>query len=67
MQLPHVQDTDADVPHPREARGATRSTWERVPLTADIELHLRRPLTREHNRAAERLIELARQLFQEEV
>ena len=49
-----------------DARSALRSTWERIPVTSDIELHLRRPLTREHNRLAERLLEFARQLFQEE-
>ncbi|HJU66734.1 MAG TPA: MerR family transcriptional regulator [Gemmatimonadaceae bacterium] len=44
----------------------TRSNWERVSLTPDIELHLRRPLTREQNRSVERLLEFARELFAEE-
>ena len=43
-----------------------RSTWERVTLTPDIELHVRRPLTRDENRSVERLLELARELFAEE-
>jgi DNA-binding transcriptional MerR regulator len=43
-----------------------RSNWERMTLTPDIELHVRRPLTREQNRSVERLLELARELFAEE-
>jgi DNA-binding transcriptional MerR regulator len=44
----------------------TRSTWERLTLAPDIELHVRRPLSREQNRLVDRLIETARQLFAEE-
>ena len=43
-----------------------RSHWERLALTPDIELHVRRPLTREQNRSVERLLEFARELFAEE-
>jgi DNA-binding transcriptional MerR regulator len=44
-----------------------RSQWERIPLTPDVELHVRRPLTREANRRVEKLLDLARQtLLQEE-
>lgn len=43
-----------------------RSTWDRIPLAPDIELHIRRPLSREQNRQVERLIEAARDLFAEE-
>jgi len=35
-------------------------------LTADVELHVRRPLTREKNRFVERLLELASKLSMEE-
>jgi DNA-binding transcriptional MerR regulator len=45
---------------------STRSTWERIPLAPDVELHIRRPLSREQNRQVERLIETARDLFAEE-
>lgn len=45
---------------------ATRSTWERVPLSPDVELHVRRPLSREQNKLVERLLESARRLFEEE-
>lgn len=44
----------------------TRSNWERMTLTTDVELHVRRPLTREKNRFVERLLEHARQLSMEE-
>src|ERR671914_1955216 len=44
----------------------TRSTWDRIPLAPDVELHIRRPLSREQNRQVERLIEAARVLFTEE-
>jgi predicted transcriptional regulator len=43
-----------------------RSQWERVVLHPDVELHIRTPLTRHHNKRVERLIALARQLFEEE-
>ncbi len=39
-----------------------RSTWEHVVIAPDIELHLRRPLSRRDNRMVERLIAFARQL-----
>jgi DNA-binding transcriptional MerR regulator len=45
---------------------ATRSTWERIPIAPDVELHVRRPLSREQNRQVERLLEAARDLFAEE-
>jgi hypothetical protein len=37
---------------------AGRSQWERVPLTSDVELHVRRPLTRDANRRVEKLLDL---------
>ncbi|MGI8929247.1 MAG: MerR family transcriptional regulator, partial [Candidatus Limnocylindrales bacterium] len=43
-----------------------RSQWERIPLDPDVELHIRRPLTRQHNKRVERLITIARQLFEED-
>lgn len=47
-----------DAPFPQE-----RAQWERLTLTEDIELHVRRPLSREHNRRLERLLEAARQIL----
>jgi DNA-binding transcriptional MerR regulator len=44
----------------------TRSQWDRVSLAPDIELHLRRPLSRHQNRRVERLIAIARELLKED-
>ncbi len=43
-----------------------RGTWERIALHPDIELHVRRPLSRIQNKRVERLISIARQLLEEE-
>jgi DNA-binding transcriptional MerR regulator len=43
----------------------SRSLWERLPLAPDVELHVRRPLTRETNRRVEKLLDLARRIFEE--
>ncbi len=43
-----------------------RGTWERIALHPDIELHVRRPLSRLQNKRVERLISIARQLLEEE-
>ena len=43
-----------------------RSQWERIVLAPDIELHLRRPLSRSHNKQVERLVTIARELLEED-
>ncbi|MBA2684860.1 MAG: MerR family transcriptional regulator [Gemmatimonadaceae bacterium] len=43
-----------------------RSTWERIPLTPDIEVHVRRPLSRLHNKLLDRLLEQARNLLSDQ-
>jgi hypothetical protein len=43
-----------------------RSTWERIALAPDIELHVRRPLSRVQNRFLDRLLDLVRKLLKEE-
>jgi DNA-binding transcriptional MerR regulator len=43
-----------------------RSQWERVPLDDDVELHVRRPLSRDQNRRVERLLDAGRRIFEEE-
>ena len=55
-------------PKPTEPRspGVDRSTWERHALTADVELHVRRPLDRRSNKRVEQLIRIARELFDDE-
>jgi hypothetical protein len=42
-----------------------RSQWERIALAPEIELHVRRPLSRTMNRKLERLLEFARALMKE--
>ena len=44
-----------------------RSQWERFTLAPDVELHVRRPVSREDNRKLDRLLEAARQIFNEEL
>jgi len=43
-----------------------RSQWERIALSPDIELHIRRPLGRDQNRRVDRLVTIARQLLEED-
>ncbi|MGK2961761.1 MAG: MerR family transcriptional regulator [Gemmatimonadaceae bacterium] len=44
-----------------------RSQWERFSLAPDVELHVRRPGSREDQRRIERLLEAAREIFREDV
>lgn len=44
----------------------SRSQWERITLASDIELHVRRPLSRIQNRAVDKLVGIARQLLEED-
>jgi DNA-binding transcriptional MerR regulator len=54
-------------PVPKEFTGREqRSQWERIALAPDVELHVRRPLSRAQNRLVERLIELARRALEED-
>ena len=43
-----------------------RAQWERLSIAPDVELHVRRPLTRDDNRRVEKLLALARQIFEED-
>lgn len=43
-----------------------RSQWDRVGITPDLEIHIRRPASRIDQKRVNRLIEFARQLFREE-
>ncbi|MEO7665061.1 MAG: MerR family transcriptional regulator [Candidatus Limnocylindrales bacterium] len=43
-----------------------RSQWDRIAISDDIELHVRRPLSRLDHRRVERLITIARQVLGEE-
>ena len=61
-----VMNADLAAPFPPEPPPAERSHWERFVLAPDVELHVRRPLTRSQNRAVTRLLEAARQLLEED-
>lgn len=54
-------------PAPPPPPAAERSQWERISLTPDLELHVRRPLSREHNKVVERLLTHARRLLEEDI
>jgi DNA-binding transcriptional MerR regulator len=43
-----------------------RSQWDRILLAPDVELHVRRPLARRQHKRVERLIEIAKELLEEE-
>jgi DNA-binding transcriptional MerR regulator len=60
-----VAEVRADLAAP-EPPPPDRSHWERYALAPDVELHVRRPLTRSQNRAVARLVETARQLLEED-
>ncbi|HEY6571477.1 MAG TPA: MerR family transcriptional regulator [Candidatus Limnocylindrales bacterium] len=53
----------ASTPRPQTV---DRSTWERLSITPDIEIHVRRPLDRRSNKLVERLARIARDLFDDE-
>ena len=55
----------APLPGPPPAQ-MTRSQWERLPLSSDVELHIRRPLSRHQNKQVDRLVTFATELFEED-
>jgi DNA-binding transcriptional MerR regulator len=50
---------------PREP-GSERSTWERISLAPDIELHVRRPLAPQSIKQLDQLLDAARRLLRDE-
>jgi DNA-binding transcriptional MerR regulator len=50
---------------PTRPAATERAQWERIALNPDVEVHVRRPLSREDNRRVEKLLERARELFDE--
>ena len=57
-------------PAPNQPAGAAprieRSQWERLSLGPDVELHIRRPLPRSTSKRVDRLVEIARDLLEED-
>ena len=64
---PRAAYADPVPPEPRTPTAATRAQYDRITLADDIELHIRRPLSREQNRRVERLLQAARAIFEEDV
>lgn len=54
-------------PGSHQSSALVRSQWERYGLAPDVELHVRRPVSRDENRKIERLLEAARGIFKENV
>ena len=65
---PHIAPTAPAAPAlepPAEPR-LERSQWERIELAPDVELHVRRPLTRQTSKRVDRIVSIARDLLKEE-
>ena len=62
---PAMMPLSPPAPGTRSVAG-DRSTWERLAVTADVEIHVRRPLDRQSNKKVEQLARIARELFAEE-
>lgn len=54
-------------PEPVRATQPDRSTWERLVITPDVELHVRRPLDRHTNRRVDQLERIARELLRDDI
>ncbi len=51
-------------PEPEPAAGTQRTQWERVTLSPNVELHIRRPSSRAEQKQVERLVRLGRELLE---
>jgi DNA-binding transcriptional MerR regulator len=51
---------------PGPAAAPDRSQWERIALGPDLELHVRRPLSRVQNKMVDKLLDYARRLLEED-
>ena len=63
---PHFDGVMESAPTLGQPEEPVRSQWERITLAPDIELHLRRPLSRGVTKKVERLLDVARDLFEED-
>ena len=45
--------------------GSDRTTWERIVISPDVEMHVRRPLDRTTNKRVDQLERIARELFED--
>ena len=58
---PRRRPAAASSPRP----GPDRTTWERLVISPDVELHVRRPLDRTTNKRVDQLERIARELFED--
>jgi hypothetical protein len=56
----------SEVPPAAAPASVERSQWERIALAPDVELHIRRPLTRTQQKGVDRLVTIARELLEED-
>lgn len=61
-----VSEVMSSPPMLQQQEEPVRSQWERITLAPDIELHLRRPLSRGVNKKVDRLLDVARDIFEED-
>lgn len=61
-----AESSEAYTETPAPTPAPDRSQWDRILLAPDVELHVRRPLGRRQNKRVERLIEIARELLEED-
>jgi DNA-binding transcriptional MerR regulator len=59
----HSQSEAPTRPATSQPTMVERAHWERIALTPDIEVHVRRPLSRQDNQRLEKLLERARALL----
>lgn len=61
---PAFRDVEPDLSGASPVRKyPVKATWERVSLSPEVELHVRRPLSREQNKLVDRLRQAAREIF----
>ena len=63
--LPLMSTPEPKPSSPRSVH-AQRSQWDRVALSQNVELHIRRPLSRQVNKRIERLIRISREILEED-
>jgi hypothetical protein len=61
-----ISPTSVGEQGPTDTPGPERSQWDRLVLGPNVELHVRRPLSRLEQRRVERLIAIARQVLDQD-
>jgi DNA-binding transcriptional MerR regulator len=61
----HARPLPLPAPPPPSPTRAVGAVWERIPLTPDVELHVRRPLSRSAHKRVERLVTIAREILED--